>query len=63
MRKNIEISEDKIKEFLEQFYGYFENGYAFAGSNAWRTTRIMSVKETFNELISEWKMPNKKREQ
>ena len=29
MRKNIEISEDKIKEFLEQFYGYFENGYAF----------------------------------
>ena len=29
MRKNIEISEDEIKEFLEQFYGYFENGYAF----------------------------------
>lgn len=29
MRKNIEISEEKIKEFLEQFYGYFENGYAF----------------------------------
>lgn len=29
MRKNIEISEDKIKEFLEQFYGYFESGYAF----------------------------------
>ena len=29
MRKNIEISEEKINEFLEQFYGYFENGYAF----------------------------------
>ena len=29
MRKNIEISEEKIKEFLEQFYGYFESGYAF----------------------------------
>ena len=29
MRKNIEISEDKINEFLEQFYGYFESGYAF----------------------------------
>ena len=29
MRKNIEISEEKIEEFLEQFYGYFENGYAF----------------------------------
>lgn len=29
MRKNIEISEDKINEFLGQFYGYFESGYAF----------------------------------
>lgn len=29
MRKNIEISEEKIKDFLEQFYGYFESGYAF----------------------------------
>ncbi len=29
MRKNIEISNDKINEFLEQFYGYFESGYAF----------------------------------
>jgi restriction system protein len=29
MRKNIEISDEKLREFLEQFYGYFENGYAF----------------------------------
>lgn len=29
MRKNIEISDEKINEFLEQFYGYFESGYAF----------------------------------
>lgn len=29
MRKNIEISEEKINDFLEQFYGYFESGYAF----------------------------------
>ena len=29
MRKNIEISEEKVKEFLEQFYGFFESGYAF----------------------------------
>ena len=29
MRKNIEISDEKISEFLEQFYGYFESGYAF----------------------------------
>lgn len=29
MRKNIDISDEQIDEFLEQFYGYFENGYAF----------------------------------
>lgn len=29
MRKNIEISDEKISEFLEQFYEYFESGYAF----------------------------------
>lgn len=29
MRKNIEISDEKVAEFLEQFYGYFETGYAF----------------------------------
>jgi restriction system protein len=29
VRKNIEISNEKINEFLEQFYGYFESGYAF----------------------------------
>lgn len=29
MRKNIKISEEKINEFLEQFYNYFESGYAF----------------------------------
>lgn len=29
MRKNIEISEETIKGFLEQFYAYFESGYAF----------------------------------
>lgn len=29
MRKNIEISDDKINDFLEQFYSYFESGYAF----------------------------------
>ncbi|MEG0963243.1 MAG: restriction endonuclease [Lachnospiraceae bacterium] len=29
MRKNIDISEEQIDEFLSQFYGYFEDGYAF----------------------------------
>lgn len=27
MRKNIEIVDEKISEFLEQFYEYFESGY------------------------------------
>ncbi len=29
MRKNIDISEEQIEKFLEQFYGYFQDGYAF----------------------------------
>ena len=44
-----------VTALYNAFKGNFENGYAFAGSNAWRTTRIMSVKETINELINEWK--------
>lgn len=35
--------------------GNFENGYAFAGTNAFKAKRIMSVKETFMELLNEWK--------
>ncbi len=34
--------------------GNFFNGYAFAGSNAWKTTSIVSVKETFDALKSEF---------
>jgi hypothetical protein len=44
-----------VTALYNAFKGNFENGYAFAGSNAWRTTRIMTVKETFQELLSEWK--------
>lgn len=29
MRKNIEISDEQLKEFVEKFYSYFESGYAF----------------------------------
>ncbi len=29
MRKNIELSDEQLKEFVEQFYSYFESGYAF----------------------------------
>lgn len=29
MRKNIDISDEQVNDFLEQFYGYFDSGYAF----------------------------------
>ena len=35
--------------------GNFENGFAFAGSNASRATQISSVKEIFQSLIEEYK--------
>lgn len=35
--------------------GNFENGFAFAGSNAFRATRISSVKEVFQALIQEYR--------
>jgi hypothetical protein len=36
------------------YNGKMENGYAFAGSNAWRVDRIMSVKELINSLKEEF---------
>ena len=44
-----------VSALYNAFKGNFENGYAFAGSNAWRTTRIMSVHETITELLEGWK--------
>lgn len=44
-----------IMALYNAFIGNFEYGYAFAGSNAFRAKRITSVKETFQELINEWK--------
>ena len=35
--------------------GNFENGFAFAGSNAFRATKITSVKEIFQSLLKEYK--------
>jgi hypothetical protein len=35
--------------------GNFENGYAFAGANAFRATKISSVKEIFQALLKEYK--------
>lgn len=37
------------------FKGNFKNGYAFAGANAYRAEKIMSVKNTISELMKEWK--------
>ncbi len=36
--------------------GNFRNGYAFAGSNVWKSDRIISVKELFNTLLDEYKV-------
>ena len=36
------------------YNGKMENGYAFAGSNAWRVDRIMSVSELINSLKEEF---------
>jgi NAD(P)H-dependent flavin oxidoreductase YrpB (nitropropane dioxygenase family) len=40
--------------------GNFEHGFAFAGSNAYRATKISSVKEVFQELLSEYRESRKK---
>lgn len=36
--------------------GNMKNGYAFAGSNAFRATKITTVKEVFTELVDGFKM-------
>ncbi len=36
--------------------GNFRNGYAFAGSNVWKTDKIVSVKELFTTLLDEYKV-------
>lgn len=35
--------------------GNFRNGYAFCGSNVWKTDKIISVKELFSALLEEYK--------
>ncbi len=43
-----------ITALYNAFRGNMENGYAFAGTNAFKATRIMSVKETFQSLLDEF---------
>ena len=38
------------------YNGNMDKGYAFAGSNAYRNTKISTVKEVFSDLMSEYKL-------
>ena len=44
-----------IIALINALKGNFENGYAFAGANAFRATRISSVKEVFQSLLKEYR--------
>jgi NAD(P)H-dependent flavin oxidoreductase YrpB (nitropropane dioxygenase family) len=43
-----------IVALVNALKGNFENGYAFAGANAFRATKIQSVKELFKTLLREY---------
>jgi len=49
-----------IMALISAFKGNFENGYAFAGANAFRATKITSVKELFQTLLDEYNVSTKK---
>ena len=44
-----------IVALINALKGSFEHGFAFAGSNAFKATRITSVKEVFQSLIAEYR--------
>jgi len=44
-----------IIALINALKGNFEHGFAFAGSNAFRATKISSVKEIFQSLLKEYK--------
>jgi nitronate monooxygenase len=48
-----------IIALINALKGNFEHGYAFAGSNAFRATKISSVKEIFQSLMKEYKESKK----
>ncbi len=48
-----------IAALYSAFKGNFKTGYAFAGSNAFKATKITSVKETVQSLIKEFKEARK----
>jgi nitronate monooxygenase len=44
-----------IIALINALKGNFENGYAFAGTNAYRATKITTVKELFQTIIKEYR--------
>jgi len=48
-----------IIALINALKGNLENGFAFAGSNAYRATGIISVKEVFQSLIKEYRESKK----
>jgi len=44
-----------IIALINALKGNFDNGFAFAGANAFRATRISSVKEVFQALLKEYR--------
>ena len=56
--KTCEVSSSPyciVSALYNAYKGNMEKGYAFAGSNAYLATKISSVKETFRELLEEYK--------
>jgi NAD(P)H-dependent flavin oxidoreductase YrpB (nitropropane dioxygenase family) len=47
-----------IIALINAFKGNFEHGFAFAGSNAFKATKISTVKEIFQSLLKEYKEAN-----
>ena len=43
-----------ITALINALRGNFENGYAFAGTNAYLATKIISIKQTFNDILREY---------
>jgi nitronate monooxygenase len=48
-----------IIALINALKGNFENGYAFAGANAFRATKITPVKEIFQSLLKEYRESKK----
>ncbi|MCF8229479.1 MAG: nitronate monooxygenase [Bacteroidales bacterium] len=43
-----------IKALFSAFKGKFDHGYAFAGTNAYLASKIISVKQTFQDILDEY---------